>query len=877
MPPSEKKNYAVMPLGEILLDLGYITGDQWEGALATAHEHTREFQDVLLTQSVIDLGQLTHAYALQNGLRFWDWGRVRQIIEKYRLRRMRPPADVPDLQHLAWARKGGPVLLAIADLSDASARAQLRAEYAKLSKKVEIVAVTSETLMKAARRSPMRDPAPPPPANEPQGDTDVLTHPPPLGTEPGDTLPPGAEDSNAEGTVVDGYVVEGRLAAGAAGTVYVARQTCDNTRVALKRMHPALAADELAVKQMLSERELLERFDHPNIIRVFGGGLWDGVPYFAMELMPGDSLADRLTTGEPLSIATVMRLWCQMAHALAYAHRMGILHRDVKPANVLLTDQLDAKVVDFGVAHAAGAEQGGAAAGTLLYMAPEQLRGQPLTPAVDLYGVGMVAFEMLTGKIPDAHLDLQAMLRRRQQREFTFDDVRRPLTRAMREGQRQREVGASLTDFARILHTCLRKNPKDRFPSAEALCKHLLRVMKLRRWKLPPLPPLPDARPHTWSSDEDSRTRTMATMQSATSGPANEDTAVASLITIPTEEPETQIPDDYEVIRLLGRGSMGEVFLARDRDTRRQVALKMIAPEMAANRRFRDRFQREAEVLGRLQHPSIVHIYGVQFEGTAPHIAMEYIQGQDLDDVLKQRKRLTVAESVPVIMQVADALEHVHSLGVIHRDLKPSNLMVTTEGRVKILDFGVAKDTEGAELTKSGAVIGTPHYMSPEQAAGKQATPLSDMYALGMIWYQLLVGRVPFRGSIAEVLHQHVAIQPPHVRDSVPVPDELNNMVARMLRKEARDRPQTFREIVVLGERLLAPPSSLTRAWHGFMSPLLLAGIGGGMLWYGFGMAREDLALEVTPPPWILGLMAVGALAATLGSLRFLWRLFRRS
>ncbi len=865
MATKSTKNYTLMPLGEILLDLEYISPVQWEAALATAAKHGREFQKVLLDDKTIDVDQLTHASALQNGLRYWDAARIRNIVGKYGLTRKSPPKDAPAFDHIAWAKKGGPCLIAISDLGNSGARAQLKAAYQAVTDKVEIVAVTPETMASAARSAsaPGAAQAPKSPTAKPQ------EAPQPAPRRAASEEPrPKQGGAQTAGTSVDGYRIEQRLAAGAAGVVYLATRQRDGTRVALKRLHPELATNERAVQQMVSERQMLERFDHPGIIRVYGGGVWDGVPYFAMELMPGESLADRLASGELLSIPTIISLWCQIADALAYAHRMGILHRDVKPANVLLTAQGEAKVVDFGIARTGGGATD--QSGTMLYMAPEQLRGQSLTPAADIYALGILAFEMLTGALPDGHLDLQIMIRRRQQRDISFDDVRRPLTQAVRVGSRMQEVGASLTDFARILHRCLRKNPRDRFRSAEALSKNLRQIMKLRGWPAPVAPPLPAPHTHAWASDETvTDDATTAPVAPSTDG---DETAVASLISGPPPTPEVAIPDDYEVIRPLGRGSMGEVFLARDRDTGRQVALKMIAPEMAANKRFRDRFQREAEVLGRLQHPSIVHIYGVQFEGPTPHIAMEYVEGRDLEEVLKERGRLTYQESVHIITQAASALEHVHSHGVIHRDLKPSNLMLTTTGEVKILDFGVAKDTEGADLTKMGAVIGTPHYMSPEQAAGKPAQPLSDMYALGLIWYQLLVGKVPFRGSIPEVLHQHVAIQPPRVRESVDVPERADRVIARMLRKEADERPQSFKEVIRVAEEAAASASIFSRLWYA-VAPVLLLALGGSVLGYGYQAASEDWALDLMADWWSRGLMYAGGACVALGALTFLWRL----
>ena len=826
------QNYALMPLGEILLSLGYLSEEQWTAALATANRENRDFETLLLEDEMVDADRLTHARALQNNLRLWPWAKIERIVAKHKLRRIPTPEGVPALPHIAWARADGPALVILHELSDGAARAQLKNAYGP--GRVQLVAVTPSTFAQAQGTAPPpAAPIPPPSVQEEPTEQagaatgEALAAPP---VDAANTLPPVGDDEAAEPNVVDGYRVIRELSRGAAGVVHLAERLSDQTQVALKQLDPKLAADERAVQFMAAERQLLEGFQHPFIIRVYGGGLWDGLPYYAMELMPGETLGDRLSDASAMSLPTIMRLWCEVADALAYAHHMGILHQDIKPSNVLLSEAGEAKLADFGIARAADAAtaQDQTAAGTLLYMAPEQLRGQTLTASADIYSLGLVAFEMLTGTLPDGHLDTQTMLRRRQQRELTFDDIRRPLTQALSRRDQMDEIGASITDFARILHRCLRKNPRDRFKSAAQLVKLLRQIMNLRGWPAPRETPLPSATPPPGTSGSGP-----GAVQSARNAPEADATAAATRPPLADTSTKTQIPDDYEVIRLLGRGSMGEVFYARDKDTGRRVALKMITPDMAANERFRNRFQREAEVLGRLRHPCIVHIYGVQFEGPAPHIAMEYIEGEDLEDILKKQKRVSVEESVPVICAVASALEHVHAAGVIHRDLKPSNLMVTNEGDVKILDFGVAKDSEGEALTTMGAVIGTPHYMSPEQASGQPATPLSDMYALGMIWYQMLVGSVPFRGSIPEVLHMHVAIQPPRVSDAVPVPDSIDLLIARMLRKNPDQRPQTFQEVIHGAQLSVMPRLNAGQFIRRLIPPAVAFAAGGASLFVG--------------------------------------------
>jgi eukaryotic-like serine/threonine-protein kinase len=247
----------------------------------------------------------------------------------------------------------------------------------------------------------------------------------------------------------------------------------------------------------------------------------------------------------------------------------------------------------------------------------------------------------------------------------------------------------------------------------------------------------------------------------------------------------------------IGRGGMGVVFTARDERLKRQVAVKVLPPELAFREEIRLRFLREAETAARLSHPHIVPIHSV---GEGPdglvYFVMAYVDGESLAAKLKRRGRLPPDEARRIMIETSDALGAAHALGIIHRDVKPDNILLEgSRGRVVVTDFGIAKalssTTAGATLTGTGVAIGTPHYMSPEQAAGdREIDGRSDIYSLGVVSYQMLTGELPFHApTVPGILLKHITEQAPLITDKRrDVPDELSACVMRSLEKDPEDR-----------------------------------------------------------------------------------------
>jgi eukaryotic-like serine/threonine-protein kinase len=259
---------------------------------------------------------------------------------------------------------------------------------------------------------------------------------------------------------------------------------------------------------------------------------------------------------------------------------------------------------------------------------------------------------------------------------------------------------------------------------------------------------------------------------------------------------------DYQILRRLGQGGMGYVYLAEQISLKRKVALKLLRPEMAGNPISLQRFKSEALSAARATHANIVQIYDIKEADGLHFMALEYVEGRNLREYLEKKGPPEILVALSIMRQVASAIQRASELGIVHRDIKPENILVTRKGEVKVADFGLApvlSDTgQPLNLTQTGVTMGTPLYMSPEQVEGKPLDFRTDIYSFGVTSYHLLAGQPPFRGTTPfEVALQHVQKEPPPLADIRPdLPPELCALVHRMMAKKPAERPQTGREIV---------------------------------------------------------------------------------
>src|SRR5262249_19961774 len=216
-----------------------------------------------------------------------------------------------------------------------------------------------------------------------------------------------------------------------------------------------------------------------------------------------------------------------------------------------------------------------------------------------------------------------------------------------------------------------------------------------------------------------------------------------------TFPPGTVLGQRYEILETLGRGGMGAVYKARDREVNRVVALKVIRPDLAGNSSIIDRFKQELILSREVTHKNVVRIYDLGDADGVKFITMEYVEGNDLRSLIMEKKKFSPSEAVEIMLQICRALEAAHTVGVIHRDLKPQNIMSDNQGRIVVMDFGLARLLESNGMTQTGALVGTMEYMSPEQALGSTLDQRSDLFTLGLIFYELLTGKMPFAADSA--------------------------------------------------------------------------------------------------------------------------------
>ncbi len=253
----------------------------------------------------------------------------------------------------------------------------------------------------------------------------------------------------------------------------------------------------------------------------------------------------------------------------------------------------------------------------------------------------------------------------------------------------------------------------------------------------------------------------------------------------------------YEILDKLGEGAMGVVYRAQDSAIGRPVALKMLNAEFGGEQELVQRFMREAETIGRLSHPNIVTVFDMGDAEGRLYMAMELLEGEDMRSLIERRAPIALVDRVRILGQISEGLAYAHSRGVVHRDIKPANIIVTSSGRVKLLDFGLARVATRATMTRRGVILGTPDYMAPEQAMGRATDQRSDMFSAGAVFYEFLTHSKPFRAkTLHGVLYQIIQEQPEALLSLNPeLPARLAAVVHGMMRKEPDKRPAAVEDV----------------------------------------------------------------------------------
>ncbi len=251
-----------------------------------------------------------------------------------------------------------------------------------------------------------------------------------------------------------------------------------------------------------------------------------------------------------------------------------------------------------------------------------------------------------------------------------------------------------------------------------------------------------------------------------------------------------KINDRYQIVKSIGEGGMANVYLAYDTILERHVAVKVLRGDLANDEKFVRRFQREALSASSLSHPNIVEVYDVGEDNGIYYIVMEYIEGKHLKQLIKKRGKLTTEEVIDIMLQITDGIACAHDSYIIHRDIKPQNIMILDNGIVKITDFGIAMALNSTQLTQTNSVMGSVHYLPPEQASGKGCTIQSDIYSMGILMYELLTGTLPYKGDNAvEIALKHLKEPLPSIREELPdLPQSVENIILKATAKNPKNR-----------------------------------------------------------------------------------------
>jgi serine/threonine protein kinase/Tol biopolymer transport system component len=674
------------------------------------------------------------------------------------------------------------------------------------------------------------------------------------------------------GNTVTHYRILERLGGGGMGVVYKGWDLRLERYAALKFLSPQRSSSDDFKRRFAREARTASRLEHSNICTVFESDeTEDGRLFIAMAFCEGESLKRKIERG-PLPLQQALAIAAQVAAGLAAAHEKGVVHRDVKPGNMMVAEDGRVKIVDFGIARLADEThltRAGDVMGTTAYIAPEQFLSADIDHRADLWSLGVVTYEMVTGRLPwsggDERELVNAILKR----------APRPLS-ALRPGVPQA--------LERVIARALAKRPVERYQRADELRADLLAVAELVAQPPTAGPyeqtvveaPLPPGRERPATPTSPARAEpaepAAAPERAAGQAPAGAESPGAEAARRPAEAPAEggeggdrvaaegaaavpgllaergsqaaaadadggaaatprpgggmlgRVISHYRILSPLGGGGMGVVYKAQDLSLERVVALKFLPPELTRDPEAKARFLQEARAASALDHPNICTIHEVREtdEGQL-YLAMACYDGETLKQRL-QRGRLPIDEAVETAQQVARGLVKAHRHGIVHRDIKPANLMITTDEIVKILDFGIAKLAGAAGLTRVGSSLGTPGYMSPEQARGEEVDPRTDVWSLGAVLYEMVTGRRPFRGEHEQtVLYSLFNEEPEPVQQLRPdAPPELVRIIGRMLAKDPEQRYPTA-AAALADLRALYGPATSTGTMTGATSVPMLA------------------------------------------------------
>jgi serine/threonine protein kinase len=631
--------------------------------------------------------------------------------------------------------------------------------------------------------------------------------------------------------IAEKYEVERVLATGGMGVVLAAQHKQLKRRVALKFLLPELCQASDVVARFLREAQAMTTIQNEHVTRVLDVGTTsDGSPFMVMEYLEGEDLGQTLERRQRLSVTEAVEYVLQAMEALAEAHINGFVHRDLKPSNLFVTNRPDGsplvKVLDFGISKAvandgvADLTHAQGILGSPLYMSPEQIRSsRSVDVRADIWALGIILHELIAGRPPFEAEAVSAVLA-----SIVADDPV-PLSSVAPDAP---------PALSNVILRCLRRKREERYSTVAELATDLqpfashearLSIARIERVVAH------HARMST-PTDLGARTAVKGLAVAATAhasqnalGSANitSPTAVAPVSTNrPSTDPESGF-GKYRLLAVLGQGGMADVFLAvlagpEGLGFSKLVVIKRLRSSLANDPEFISMLVDEARIAAKLNHPNCVQTHEVGVVANEYYICMEYLDGQPLNRILKRIKNggagVPLAFRLGMVRDMLAGVHHAHELadfdgtplGLVHRDVTPQNVFVTYEGQVKVVDFGIAKAMGRATETGQGIVKGKVAYMAPEQASGQDIDRRVDVFAAGVVLWELLTGQRMWAGVddvaiIQKVLLDKIPASPRAVNPEVP--KALDAMVRKALSRKKQERFETARAFQLEIERYM--------------------------------------------------------------------------
>ncbi len=619
------------------------------------------------------------------------------------------------------------------------------------------------------------------------------------------------------------YVLLRLLARGGMGEVYLAASgdiEGAERPVVIKVIRREHAKDPSFLARFLDEARVQSRLGYPGVAQVVEASMEGDEPFVAVEYVEGRSLAEirarAVQQGIRVGWADASALAAQIAESLAVVHEhkdekgtpLTIAHRDLSPQNVMVSFDGETKLIDFGTARGAN-RKSRTVAGVVYakpgYVAPEVANGIPGGAAVDVYALGVMLWELVSGR---RFLQGDA-----QEHMIAVGQDKRPLPPVAASAEapaaldailagmtaHDREARVSAREACASLIKLLAAAPA--LASGERSVRSRVAALATSLWRDEPVRSRTEFQRLLVSGRavrKETRERATRDAEVSAAEPAHQ-RAPAEPAADPSLLPGTR----YRIVRTVGEGASGVVYEARHADLDRKVAVKVLSPSRTARPDDVARLRREAQTLGDISHPGLVHVhdFGMTSDGRA-FLAMDFLEGESLDQRLGRDPELTWREAAELAVEALSALSAAHGAGIVHRDVTPANLMLLLDGGVGVLDFGVACDPmnggEEALLDEDMTLFGTPEYMAPEQADGV-VDPRCDLYAMGAVLYEAMTGRRPFADkdglSVLSAKRKETPEAPSHRAPTRGIPAAMDRIVLKALAISPTERFQTAEEM----------------------------------------------------------------------------------